>query len=57
MAFNSRVLVPVLKADDDEKELVDPQAALREKCQAKGHIASLYNKYQECNDRVNIISI
>ncbi|EDW66489.1 cytochrome b-c1 complex subunit 6, mitochondrial [Drosophila novamexicana] len=53
MAFWKFVGLPVVKADDDEEELVDPQAALRDKCQAKGHIESLYNKYQECNDRVN----
>ncbi|KAH8417344.1 hypothetical protein KR222_009155 [Zaprionus bogoriensis] len=45
--------LPVVKADDEEAELVDPQATLRESCQTKGHIESLYNKYQECNDRVN----
>ncbi|EDV30142.1 uncharacterized protein Dana_GF23099, isoform A [Drosophila ananassae] len=44
--------LPVVKAEDEE-DLVDPQATLREKCQTKGHIESLYNKYQECNDRVN----
>ncbi|XP_017001095.2 cytochrome b-c1 complex subunit 6, mitochondrial [Drosophila takahashii] len=53
MAFKSWFSLPVIKAGDDEEELVDPQAALREKCQKKGHIDSLYKKYQECNDRVN----
>ncbi|XP_030370561.1 cytochrome b-c1 complex subunit 6, mitochondrial [Scaptodrosophila lebanonensis] len=55
MAFNKLIefmSFPVVKADDEE-DLVDPQTALREKCQTKGHIESLYTKYQECNDRVN----
>ncbi|XP_037717918.1 cytochrome b-c1 complex subunit 6, mitochondrial [Drosophila subpulchrella] len=53
MPFKSWIWLPVVKAENDEEELVDPQAALREKCLAKGHIDSLYKKYQECNDRVN----
>ncbi|XP_016943295.1 cytochrome b-c1 complex subunit 6, mitochondrial [Drosophila suzukii] len=53
MPFKSWIWLPGVKAENDEEELVDPQAALREKCQAKGHIDSLYKKYQECNDRVN----
>ncbi|XP_017848693.1 cytochrome b-c1 complex subunit 6, mitochondrial [Drosophila busckii] len=53
MPFWSSLHFPVVRADDEEAELVDPQTALREKCQTKGHIESLYNKYQECNDRVN----
>ncbi|XP_017028875.1 cytochrome b-c1 complex subunit 6, mitochondrial-like [Drosophila kikkawai] len=44
--------LPMVKADEEE-ELVDPQETLREKCQAKEHIKSLYDNYQECNDRVN----
>ncbi|XP_017066173.1 cytochrome b-c1 complex subunit 6, mitochondrial [Drosophila eugracilis] len=53
MAFRSWFSPPVVEADDDGDELVDPQTTLREKCQEKGHIKSLYDKYQECNDRVN----
>ncbi|XP_016986368.1 cytochrome b-c1 complex subunit 6, mitochondrial [Drosophila rhopaloa] len=53
MAFKSWFSQPVVKAGDDEEKLVDPQADLREKCEAKDHIQSLYQKYQECNDRVN----
>ncbi|EDW84870.1 uncharacterized protein Dwil_GK14352 [Drosophila willistoni] len=53
MSFRSLFSMPVVKAEDEEEELVDPQTALRESCQTKGHIESLYNKYQECNDRVN----
>ncbi|KAH8244586.1 hypothetical protein KR038_008915 [Drosophila bunnanda] len=55
MAFRSwfsPMALPMVKADDAE-ELVDPQDSLRERCQAKKHIKELFNKYQECNDRVN----
>uniref|UniRef100_A0A1A9W882 Ubiquinol-cytochrome C reductase hinge domain-containing protein n=1 Tax=Glossina brevipalpis TaxID=37001 RepID=A0A1A9W882_9MUSC len=45
------IALPVVKADDEE--LVDPKAMLREQCNKKAHINALYNKYQECNDRVN----
>ncbi|XP_037956245.1 cytochrome b-c1 complex subunit 6, mitochondrial-like [Teleopsis dalmanni] len=48
--------VPVLRAEEEtaeEEELVDPQTSLREKCATHGNTESLYNKYQECNDRVN----
>ncbi|XP_067634334.1 cytochrome b-c1 complex subunit 6, mitochondrial [Eurosta solidaginis] len=47
------VLLPEVKAEDAEAELVDPQTALREKCQKNGNIQALYSKYQQCNDRVN----
>ncbi|XP_017126386.1 cytochrome b-c1 complex subunit 6, mitochondrial [Drosophila elegans] len=53
MEFKSWFSQPFVKADDEETELVDPQEALRAKCEAKDHIQSLYKKYQECNDRVN----
>uniref|UniRef100_A0A1A9UN43 Cytochrome b-c1 complex subunit 6 n=1 Tax=Glossina austeni TaxID=7395 RepID=A0A1A9UN43_GLOAU len=45
------IALPVVKADDEE--LVDPKVTLREQCNNKAHISALYNKYQECNDRVN----
>ncbi|ALC39711.1 CG30354 [Drosophila busckii] len=54
MPFWTSFGFPVVRADDDEDaELVDPQQALREKCQTKNHIEALYKKYEECNDRVN----
>ncbi|XP_017044600.1 cytochrome b-c1 complex subunit 6, mitochondrial [Drosophila ficusphila] len=52
MAFRRLFSLPFVKAEDDD-ELVDPQESLREHCKEKDHIKSLYDKYQECNDRVN----
>ncbi|XP_049306289.1 cytochrome b-c1 complex subunit 6, mitochondrial [Bactrocera dorsalis] len=51
--FFRSVIFPTVRAEDEEAELVDPQTALREKCQNNGNIQALYSKYQECNDRVN----
>lgn len=58
MAFRSFlgfISMPSVRAEEEaeEEELVDPQTVLREKCAKDGHIESLYNKYLECNDRVN----
>ncbi|KAH8307152.1 hypothetical protein KR044_006063 [Drosophila immigrans] len=53
MEFLKSFRLPVVRADDDEAELVDPQASLRDSCKEKSHIESLFNKYQECKDRVN----
>lgn len=39
--------------EKEEEELVDPQAQLREQCQEKKHIKALFDKLEECNDRVN----
>ncbi|XP_066257624.1 cytochrome b-c1 complex subunit 6, mitochondrial [Euwallacea similis] len=46
--------LPTVKAQEDEEEadLVDPQAVLREKCSETSHCKSLAEKYQACNDRV-----
>ncbi|XP_004524244.1 cytochrome b-c1 complex subunit 6, mitochondrial [Ceratitis capitata] len=51
--FFATTFFPTVRAEDEEAELVDPQSALREKCQSNGNIQALYSKYQECNDRVN----
>ncbi|KAH8032385.1 hypothetical protein HPB51_024514 [Rhipicephalus microplus] len=44
---------PVVKAADEEEELVDPLDTLREKCRAEAKCAGFGEKLQECNDRVN----
>ncbi|XP_055375501.1 cytochrome b-c1 complex subunit 6, mitochondrial [Condylostylus longicornis] len=52
--FSSFIPIYSVKTQEaEEEELVDPQTALREKCNAEGKIEALYAKYQECNDRVN----
>ncbi|KAL1501776.1 hypothetical protein ABEB36_007041 [Hypothenemus hampei] len=42
----------IVKADDDEAELVDPQQVLRDQCLETAHCKTLADKYQACNDRV-----
>ncbi|XP_058059099.1 cytochrome b-c1 complex subunit 6, mitochondrial [Anopheles bellator] len=44
-------LFPAVKAQEEE-DLVDPQAVLREKCSQHGHAPVLWEKYQACNERV-----
>lgn len=54
MSFFQNLLkryVPTVKADEDE--IVDPQQVLREKCAAEAKCASLQEKLDTCNDRVN----
>ncbi|XP_063709458.1 cytochrome b-c1 complex subunit 6, mitochondrial [Culicoides brevitarsis] len=47
-------IFPVVKAQEEEEELVDQQDALRTKCREEnGHAKHLWEKYQGCNDRVN----
>lgn len=41
----------VVKADDDD-ELVDPHDVLREECK-EAHCKKLYEKLEQCNNRVN----
>ncbi|XP_063833133.1 cytochrome b-c1 complex subunit 6, mitochondrial-like [Ostrinia nubilalis] len=46
-------LIPVVKAEEAEEEMVDPQTQLREECSQKADAQNMWGKYQECNDRVN----
>ncbi|KAG7197963.1 hypothetical protein KM043_016198 [Ampulex compressa] len=45
--------IPVLKADDEEEELVDPQKVLREECAKEQKCVNMREKLDTCNDRVN----
>lgn len=54
--FSKIASFPAVRAEEEqeeEQEVVDHQAVLRESCATKGHITQLYEKYQACNDRVN----
>ncbi|RWS25181.1 cytochrome b-c1 complex subunit 6-like protein [Leptotrombidium deliense] len=42
----------VVKAEEEEEELVDPQEVLREDC-TKKHCMKLKEKLEQCNNRVN----
>ncbi|XP_077513666.1 cytochrome b-c1 complex subunit 6, mitochondrial-like [Amblyomma americanum] len=44
---------PVVKASDEEEDLVDPLDTVKEKCRAEGKCSAYGDKLQECNDRVN----
>ncbi|XP_019869917.1 cytochrome b-c1 complex subunit 6, mitochondrial-like [Aethina tumida] len=44
--------LPVVKAQEEEEELVDPQQVLRDNCRETEHCKHLAEKYQACNDRV-----
>ncbi|KAH7964811.1 hypothetical protein HPB49_001475 [Dermacentor silvarum] len=44
---------PVVKAADEDDELVDPLDTVRDKCRAEAKCAAFGEKLQECNDRVN----
>ncbi|KAF7993276.1 hypothetical protein HCN44_006336 [Aphidius gifuensis] len=46
-------LVPTVKADEEEAELVDPQKVIREECSLQPKCAKLQDKLTTCNDRVN----
>ncbi|XP_026314257.1 cytochrome b-c1 complex subunit 6, mitochondrial-like [Hyposmocoma kahamanoa] len=46
-------VIPAVKAEEEEEELVDPQDELREQCAETPQCQTLWAKYQECNDRVN----
>ncbi|KAK0183197.1 hypothetical protein PV327_001262 [Microctonus hyperodae] len=45
--------VPIVKADDEEAELVDPQKVLRESCAEKPNCVKFHTRLTTCNDRVN----
>ncbi|EFN69930.1 Cytochrome b-c1 complex subunit 6, mitochondrial [Camponotus floridanus] len=45
--------LPIVKADDGEEELVDPQKVLREQCSQEEKCSNLQKKLTTCNDRVN----
>ncbi|CAG5076743.1 Similar to UQCRH: Cytochrome b-c1 complex subunit 6, partial [Cotesia congregata] len=45
--------VPVVKASDEDAELVDPQKVLREKCQEQPKCVKFQERLSTCNDRVN----
>ncbi|CAG9791437.1 unnamed protein product [Diatraea saccharalis] len=46
-------IIPVVKAEEEEEEMVDPQTTLREQCSQKQDAQNLWGRYQQCNDRVN----
>ncbi|XP_043462098.1 cytochrome b-c1 complex subunit 6, mitochondrial [Leptopilina heterotoma] len=46
-------IIPVVKADDGDDELVDPQKVLRETCGQQKKCIELQNRLNTCNDRVN----
>jgi len=45
--------LPVVKADDEDEELVDPQKVLREQCSQEVKCTNLQEKLNTCTDRVN----
>ncbi|XP_014208878.1 cytochrome b-c1 complex subunit 6, mitochondrial [Copidosoma floridanum] len=44
---------PIVKAEDEEAELVDPQTVLREKCSGTKECSKFKEVLDTCNDRVN----
>ncbi|XP_069684020.1 cytochrome b-c1 complex subunit 6, mitochondrial-like [Periplaneta americana] len=46
-------VIPSVKAQDEDEELVDPQQTLREQCHELKKCSDLHEKYTACNDRVN----
>ncbi|GAB1861640.1 Cytochrome b-c1 complex subunit 6 [Camponotus japonicus] len=44
--------LPIVKADEGEEELVDPQKVLREQCSQQEKCSNLQQKLTTCNDRV-----
>lgn len=45
--------LPIVKADEGEEELVDPQKVLREQCSQEEKCSNLQQKLTTCNNRVN----
>ncbi|CAH0549272.1 unnamed protein product [Brassicogethes aeneus] len=44
--------MPVVKAQEEEEDLVDPQQVLRDACRDTDHCKHLSEKYEACNARV-----
>ncbi|PSN52930.1 Cytochrome b-c1 complex subunit 6 [Blattella germanica] len=51
--LSMKPVIPSVKAQDEEEELVDPQQTLREQCHEQKKCTSLHEKYMACNDRVS----